>query len=107
MDSSVSAHDVDRSIIITGNGNHASIRFGSDFTLPLRRLQFPERQPRAGRDYDPLPLLAPDAGVIPRIGREEILAELHAWLEGKLELAEKSGQLLRAGRQDPHACHQH
>jgi tetratricopeptide (TPR) repeat protein len=69
-------------IFVTGDGRHSALHFGSAFALPLDRCQIPPPLHSANRgDYNPLPLLAPDAGILPLVGREAMLAELQAWLD--------------------------
>ncbi|HET9639820.1 MAG TPA: tetratricopeptide repeat protein [Allosphingosinicella sp.] len=86
-DRSVSAGQIAQSIVITGDGNQATIRFGSDFSLPLERRQIASPRRRARGDYNPLPLLAPDAGVIPLVGRDRLLEELRGWLDSDPDIS--------------------
>lgn len=85
---SVSARgNIDRSIVVTGDGNTASIHFGSDFTLPLARRQIRPVRRRPLSADNPLPLLAADAGAFPLVGRERMIAELRAWLDSAADVS--------------------
>ena len=83
MARSISARgNIERSVVVTGDGNSVSLNFGGAFSVPLDRRQIHRAtRRRTVRDYDPLPLLAPDAEAFPIVGRETMLTELCAWLE--------------------------
>jgi hypothetical protein len=104
-DRSVSARDISQSVVVTGDGNNVALTFGATgITLPLRRKQFPppdrRRRPRAGEPPRELDLLVAEAGRLPLIGREEILAELQAWLDDKTDIS-VYGLIGRAGTGKP------
>ena len=83
---SVQAAEIRQSIVVTGDGNAVSLRFGdTGVILPLKRKQLPpERRRRHVTDerLRELDLLVPDAAKLPFVGRERevLLAELRAWL---------------------------
>ncbi len=87
-DRSVSAGgNIDRSIVITGDGNHASIHFGEGLTLPFARQQRLPRRHRKATAENLLPLLRADSLAFELVGREEELAELRAWLESDADIS--------------------
>jgi tetratricopeptide (TPR) repeat protein len=71
---------VDRSVVVTGDGNSVSLSFGGSFTLPLDRRQLAPNRVTL-RASTPLSLLAPDAGLLPLVGREAMLGELRTWAQ--------------------------
>ena len=91
-DRSVAAGDVSRSVIVTGDGNRVSLVFGdSGMVLPLVRRQVPapDRRRRLGpgearRELD---VLVADRRAAPLVGRDELLAELVAWLEDDIDIS--------------------
>ncbi len=87
-DRSVSAGgNIDRSIVITGDGNHASIHFGEGLTLPFARQQRLPRRHRKATAENLLPLLRADSLAFELVGREQELAELRAWLESDADIS--------------------
>ncbi|HEX8063217.1 MAG TPA: hypothetical protein VF535_08365, partial [Allosphingosinicella sp.] len=60
-DRSVHGGDIKHSIVVTGDGNHASIHFGPDLTLPLARNQCLSKRRRKPTADNPLPLLRADS----------------------------------------------
>jgi tetratricopeptide (TPR) repeat protein len=91
-DRSVDAHDISRSVIVTGDGNNVALTLGdTGVKLPLRRKQFPpperRRRPREGEPPRDLDLLHPEAGKLPLIGRNDLVAELQAWLDDDTDLS--------------------
>ena len=100
-DRSVDARDINRSVVVTGDGNNVALTFGdSGITLPLRRKQFPpperRRRPRAGEPPRELDLLVAEAGKLPLVGRQDLLAELQAWLDDETDIS-VYGLIGRAG----------
>jgi len=92
IDRSVQAETISQSVVVTGDGNRVSLRFGdTGIILPLKRKQFrpPERRRRLAPDERPreLDLLVPEAGKLPFLGREDILAELRAWLDDEADIS--------------------
>jgi hypothetical protein len=91
VDRSFHARDVSRSIVITGDGNTATLVFGdSGVRLPLRRLQLrpPERRRAlATGERRELDILDPARAAVPIVGREAMLAELEAWLAEEIDLS--------------------
>jgi tetratricopeptide (TPR) repeat protein len=89
MNRSVSSSgNIEHSVIITGDGNSVALNFGGAFALPLERRQIASPRPRSqSGGYNPLPLLAPDAGELPLVGREAKLAELRDWLEAPMDVS--------------------
>ncbi|MGP9820594.1 tetratricopeptide repeat protein [Salinarimonas sp. NSM] len=84
-DRSFEAGSVDRSVIVTGDHNTATLVFGdSGVRLPIARRQIPRADPRPARPPGPdareLDVLAPTAD-LPLFGREAELAGLRAWLD--------------------------
>lgn len=87
-DSSVHAQgDISHSIVVTGDGNHASIHFGADVTLPLARQQRLSKRHRKATADNLLPLLRADSLAFDVVGREEELAELRAWLDSDADIS--------------------
>src|SRR5271170_72992 len=91
-DRSVDAHDISRSVIVTGDGNNVALTLGdTGIRLPLRRKQFPpperRRRPREGEPPRELDLLVPEAGKLPLIGRKDLFAELQAWLDDEADIS--------------------
>ena len=76
-DRSVSARDISRSVVVTGDLNSVRLVFGdTGISLPLRRKQFPppdrRRRPRDSEQPRELDLLVPEAGKLPLIGRQDV-----------------------------------
>jgi len=91
-DRSVDARDISRSVVVTGDGNSVALTFGdTGVRLPLRRKQFPPpqrpRRPREGEPPRELDLLHPEAGKLPLIGRNDLFAELQAWLDDEANIS--------------------
>lgn len=87
-DRSVDAQgDISHSIVVTGDGNHASIHFGADVTLPLARQQRLSKRHRPATADNLLPLLRADSLAFDVVGREEELAELRVWLDGDADIS--------------------
>jgi hypothetical protein len=91
-DRSVQAERISRSVVVTGDGNTVSLRFGdSGVILPLKRKQFqpPERRRAFLLDERPreLDLLIPEAGKLPLVDREDLRAELRAWLADEARIS--------------------
>ena len=91
-DRSVDARDISRSVVVTGDGNSVSLRFGdTGIILPLKRKQF--RPPERRRNLAPeersreLDLLIPEAGRLPFVGRKDLLAELRTWLDDEVDIS--------------------
>src|SRR6267378_3136081 len=89
---SVQARDISHSAVVTGDGNTVTLTFGdSGVSLPLLRKQFPppERRRRqvAGEPPRELDLLVPETGKLPLIGRQDLLAELRAWLDDEVDIS--------------------
>ena len=90
---SVSASgDVSQSIVVTGDGNAVSLRFGdSGLVLPIDRKQVPgpDRRRRPTRDerVRELDVLDPVRGRLPLIGREQELADLQSWLAEDVDIS--------------------
>jgi hypothetical protein len=85
-DRSVEARDIRHSAVVTGDGNTVTLTFGvPGVSLPLIRKQFPpperRRRQAAGEPPRELDLLVPETGKLPLIGRQDLLAELRAWLD--------------------------
>lgn len=98
-DRHIEAGNIERSVVITGDNNRATLVFGDAFTLPLERRQCPppaRRQQNRDALPDLLSLLAPDADKIPLVGREAALQELQAWLDGDIDVSVKA-LIARAG----------
>ncbi|MBV8738353.1 MAG: tetratricopeptide repeat protein [Alphaproteobacteria bacterium] len=100
-DRSVSAHDIKKSVVVTGDGNSVALTFGnSGIILPLRRRQFPppdrRHPPREGEPPRELDLLVPEAGKLPLVGRQDLLAEFQAWLDDENDIS-VYGLIGRAG----------
>ncbi|HEY7809585.1 MAG TPA: tetratricopeptide repeat protein [Allosphingosinicella sp.] len=87
---------INRSIVVTGDGNTASLHFGSDFVLPLVRKQIPPLRRRPLSADNPLPLLAADADSFPHLGRANLITELREWLETPVDVSVQ-GIVARAG----------
>jgi len=92
IDRSVEAGAISQSIVVTGDGNSVSLRFGeTGVILPLKRKRFrpPERRRRLAPDEWPreLDLLIPEVGRLPFVGREDLLAELHTWLNEETDIS--------------------
>ena len=79
--------DIRQSVIITGDGSSASLRFGDEFVLPLDRRQIAPPKRRAGGGYNPLPLLVPDANALPLVGRKALLKALRIWLDKDIDVS--------------------
>ncbi len=91
-DRSVQAETISQAVVVTGNGNTVSLRFGeTGITLPLKRKQFrpPERRQMAAPGALPreLDLLVPEAGKLDFVGREDLLSELRTWLDGEPDIS--------------------
>jgi hypothetical protein len=91
-DRSVEATTISQSVIVTGDGNTVSLRFGeTGIVLPLKRKQFrpPERHRKPAPEERPreLDLLIPEAGKLSFVGREDLLTELHAWLDAETDIS--------------------
>ncbi|HEX4594894.1 MAG TPA: hypothetical protein VH157_11495 [Bryobacteraceae bacterium] len=90
---SVQAGGISQSVVLTGDGNGVSLRFGeTGITLPLKRKQFrpPERhhrKPLPDKRPRELDLLIPEAGKLPFVGRHDLLAELRAWLYDESDIS--------------------
>ncbi len=81
-----------RASFIKRVSNTVTLTFGdSGVVLPLRRRQFrpPDRRPRPAPGEPPreLDLLAPEAGKLPLIGREDLFAELQAWADDEVDIS--------------------
>lgn len=98
MTRSVSAGgNIERSVVVTGDGNSVSLSFGGSFVIPLDRRQVSRaKRQRSAQGYDPLPLLVPEADEFPLVGRETMLAELRAWLEEESDVSVRT-LIARAG----------
>lgn len=88
----VQAGTISQSVVVTGDGNSVSLRFGdTGIILPLKRKQFrpPERRRKPASEERPreLDLLVPEAGKLPFVGREDLLAELRGWLDDEPDIA--------------------
>src|SRR5205814_2456426 len=91
-DRSAHARDIRQSVVVTGDGNTVTLTFGdSGIVLPLRRRQFPppERRRRRAPGEPPreLDLLVPEAGNLPLIGRQDLFAELQAWIDDEVDIS--------------------
>ena len=91
-DKSVHAEKISQSVVVTGDGNSVSLRFGeTGIILPLKCKQFPhpERRRKPAPDERPreLDLLVPEAGKLPYVGREDLLAELRVWLDDEPDIS--------------------
>jgi hypothetical protein len=90
-DRSVQAEGISRSVVVTGDGNTVSLRFGdSRVILPLKRKHQPPERRRAFLPNEgprELDLLIPEAGKLPFIGREDLRAELRAWLDDEARIS--------------------
>jgi hypothetical protein len=100
-DRSVRAGDIRQSVVVTGDGNNVALSFGNTGVgLPLLRKQFPpperRRRPVAGEPPRELDLLVPEAGKLPLIGRNDLFAELQAWLDDEVDIS-VFGLIGRAG----------
>jgi hypothetical protein len=91
-DRSLQAGEIRQSVVVTGDGNNVSLRFGeTGIILPLKRKQFrppdrrraplPEERPRE------LDLLMPEAGKLPFVGRDDLFLELRAWLDQETDIS--------------------
>jgi hypothetical protein len=74
-DNSVHAETISQAVVVTGDGNNVSLRFGDTrIILPLKRKQFrpPERRRKPASEERPrkLDLLIPEAGKLDFVGRE-------------------------------------
>ena len=79
-------------MVVTGSGNTVTLTFGDTTKfLSLRRIQFRpvdrRRQPKAGEPPRELDLLDPEAGKLRFVGREDVFAELHAWLDDDVDIS--------------------
>ncbi len=84
--------EVRQSVIVTGSGNTVALSFGeTGIRLPLRRKQFGppvrRRRPAPGEPPRELDLLAPEAGKLPLIGRQDLFVELRAWLNDESDIS--------------------
>ena len=91
-DRSVHAGGISQSVVVTGDGNTVSLVFGTTgIALSLRRPQIvrPERRKPAIADekFPERVILMPDSGKLPFIGREDLLAELRAWLAHETDIS--------------------
>jgi hypothetical protein len=89
-DRPVQAETISQSVVVTGDGNNVSLRFGdTGIILPLKRKQFrpPERREQLARGARELDLLVPEAGKLPFVGREDIFAELRTWLDDEADIS--------------------
>ena len=89
---SVQAGGIRQSVVVTGDGNSVSLHFGNTgIFLLLKRKQFrpPERRRRLAPDERPreLDLLVPEAGKLPFVGRQDLLAELRAWINDEPDIS--------------------
>lgn len=90
-DRSVQAAEIRQAVVVTGDCNAISLRFGdSGIMLPLKRKQFrpPERRSRLVLEERPreLDLLNPEAGKLPFV-REDDLAQLRAWIDAETDIS--------------------
>lgn len=79
--------NISGSIVVTGDGNHASIHFGEGVTLPLARQQRLSKRRRAPTADNLLPLLRADSLAFDVVGRENELAELRGWIDGEADVS--------------------
>ncbi len=90
-DRSVSARDISRAVVVTGDGNNVALSLGdTGIRLPLRRKQFPSpdrRRPRAGEPPRELDLLVAEAGKLPLVGRTDLLDELQSWRDDEHDIS--------------------
>ncbi len=91
-DRSVQAEMISQSVVVTGDGNSVSLRFGdTGIILPVKRKQFqpPDRRqmPAPGALPRELDLLIPEAGKLSFVGREDLLAELRTWLDDEPDIS--------------------
>jgi tetratricopeptide (TPR) repeat protein len=91
-DRSAHARDISQSVVVTGDGNTVALTFGdSGIVLPVRRRQFrpPDRRRRSPPGEPPreLDLLVPEAGKLPLIGRNDLFAELQAWIDDEVDIS--------------------
>jgi hypothetical protein len=89
---SVQARDISQSVVVTGDGNTVTLTFGdSGIVLPLRRRQFrrPDRRRPPSTEDPPreLDLLVPEAGKLPLIGRQDLIAELQIWIDDEVDIS--------------------
>jgi hypothetical protein len=87
---SVQAGTISQSVVFTGD--HNTLRFGeTGIVLPLKRKQQPPPERRRGLAPDERPrelsLLVPEAGKLPFVGRDDILAELRTWLDDESNIS--------------------
>jgi hypothetical protein len=91
-DRSFQAQDVNQSVVVMGDGNSVSLRFGdTGIKVPLKRKQFPRPERRQkpapeGRQRE-LDLLIPEAGKLHFVGRKDLLAELRVWLDDESDIS--------------------
>jgi hypothetical protein len=84
--------DIRHSVVVTGDGNSITATFG-DTGAPAagtpRQVFVPDRRrpPRPGELPRELDILAPTAGAPPLLGREPMLADLHAWLNDAADMS--------------------
>jgi len=73
---------ISQSIVVTGDGNSVSLRFGeSDVSLALNRKHVPPPRRKTGPSKRELDILVPEMGHLPLLGREAEMRALRAWLD--------------------------
>ena len=73
---------ISQSIVVTGDGNSVSLRFGeSDVSLALNRKHVPPPRRKTGPGKRELDILVPEMGHLPLLGREAEMRALRAWLD--------------------------
>ncbi|MDA4847975.1 tetratricopeptide repeat protein [Hoeflea poritis] len=85
-DRSVSAGgDINRSVVVSGDGNAVALSFGPEFKVPLirRQIRANERR-RRPRELD---ILDPTRGGLPLIGREGDIENLKKWLNADPDIS--------------------
>ncbi len=74
----IDAGNISQSVVVAGSDNLVTLTFGATgVALPLVRRHIPAPRRRARRELD---LLRADADALPFVGRVDLRAELHAWL---------------------------
>jgi tetratricopeptide (TPR) repeat protein len=99
MSEGVAAHrsvaagrDIRDSVVVTGDGNLVRVSFGDSGIVlqPVRKhWPRPDRRPppKPGEPPRELDLLNAESTVLPFIGRADMLAELHAWIDDPIDVS--------------------
>ncbi|MGY6570897.1 MAG: tetratricopeptide repeat protein [Salinarimonas sp.] len=79
---------ISQGIVVTGDGNSVSLRFGeSDFSLALNRKQVPPPPRGTGGGTRELDILVPETSPLPLFGRKMELGALQAWLDADADIS--------------------